>query len=276
MVAATVDTDESVRQAAAGALRKLDAGTPVPRNIAPTHAENDTVLPVSVILSLPELLIQLSAEATILRVDAVAKLGQIGDPRSVEPLITALDDREDTVRQAAIGALGAIGDKRAVPALIRLLKDSSVETRCRAAAAIGETGDLRAVEPLIQALEDRDGDVVGYAAASLGMIGDLRAAEALVIARQGRDTTAVRGAKIGLAYLEDELIFQLRNDPSSQVRLNAVKSLGLIGDPQAVAALSVSMRDDNQRVREEASRALSVLASVNRVGNPGAIGRKAG
>src|SRR5690348_4171925 len=51
------------------------------------------------------------------RVPAAKFLGQLGDPRAVEPLIQALQDPTPAVRAAAAQALGALGDPRAVPAL---------------------------------------------------------------------------------------------------------------------------------------------------------------
>ena len=63
-------------------------------------------------------------------------LGEIKDPRAVEPLIAALKDTDKDVRQAAAEALGKIGDPRAVEPLIAALKDAEWHVRKAAAKAL--------------------------------------------------------------------------------------------------------------------------------------------
>lgn len=50
-------------------------------------------------------------------------LGEIGDPRAVDPLIEALKDEYSRVRSSAARALGEIGDPKAVDPLTEALKD---------------------------------------------------------------------------------------------------------------------------------------------------------
>ncbi len=121
-----------------------------------------------------------------IRYKAAQYLGFIGDLRAVEPLISALKDREPLVGVFSAEALGDIGDPRAVEPLIVALKNGSFELRERAAEALGKIGDPRAVEPLTVALKDsyRGGyrDVGAKAATALGKIGDPRAMEPLIAA----------------------------------------------------------------------------------------------
>jgi HEAT repeat protein len=98
-------------------------------------------------------------------------LGEIKDPRAVEPLIAALKDAEWIVREAAAYALGEIKDPRAVEPLIAALKDENEYVRKAAAYALGEIKDPRAVEPLIAALKDKDSDVRKAAAEALDHLG---------------------------------------------------------------------------------------------------------
>ena len=64
---------------------------------------------------------------------AAEALGQIGDPRAVERLATALKDRDGDVGKAAAEALGRIGDPGVVEVLAATLKDR--DWRVREAAA---------------------------------------------------------------------------------------------------------------------------------------------
>jgi HEAT repeat protein len=120
------------------------------------------------------------------RHDAAAALGEVGDPRAVEPLIACLRDPSEAVCDVAGWALGEIGDARAVEPLIAALRDSDGELRGNVAGALGRIGDPRAVEPLIAALADKDPLLRSAVATALGKLGDPRAVEPLVLALRDR------------------------------------------------------------------------------------------
>jgi HEAT repeat protein len=72
-------------------------------------------------------------------------LGEIGDPRAVEPLLPLLEDRKKDVRVAAADALGKLHDARSVGALSGALEseeEPEVRTAIRRALReiTGETG----------------------------------------------------------------------------------------------------------------------------------------
>lgn len=101
-----------------------------------------------------------SAEGS-LRYEAISVLGELGDPRAVEPLIAILEDdleRRTGVWAAAIPSLGAQGDPRAFDVLVRCLDERAEDWLGRemAAHALGMLGDKRAAAPLIQALPYAD------------------------------------------------------------------------------------------------------------------------
>jgi len=92
-----------------------------------------------------------------LRVMAVAEaLRRIRDTRAIEPLVSALQDKEGSVRQAAAGALGEIRDVQAVEPLSRVLNDTHTESTVRQAAAkaLGVIGGAQAIDALEGALKD--------------------------------------------------------------------------------------------------------------------------
>lgn len=70
------------------------------------------------------------------REEAAEALGEIRDPRAVEPLIGALKDRDHEVRAEAADALARIGDPRAVEPLNALLGDPRPEVRRAAEKAL--------------------------------------------------------------------------------------------------------------------------------------------
>jgi len=79
----------------------------------------------------------------------VRSLGQLGDKRAVELLITALSAQYGWLRNDIASSLAKLGDRRAVEPLIQLLhtRDSNV------ARALGRLGDERIVAPLIEILQ---------------------------------------------------------------------------------------------------------------------------
>lgn len=67
---------------------------------------------------------------------AALALGEIGDPRAVNPLAEILSDDNWEVRSSAAKALGKIGDDRAVDPLINLLRDRNENVRWHTLQAI--------------------------------------------------------------------------------------------------------------------------------------------
>jgi HEAT repeat protein len=89
------------------------------------------------------------------RANAAASLGQIGDPRAIEPLALALIEQDDSVYYEAANALGQLGDARGIDVLITALKDSNSYVRYQAANALGKLGDRRAL-PALQWVAEND------------------------------------------------------------------------------------------------------------------------
>ena len=63
--------------------------------------------------------------AFMVRMDAIEALGKIGDERAFEPLITCLDDKDDSIRAEASQVLGELGDQRAIRPLMRCMRRSN-------------------------------------------------------------------------------------------------------------------------------------------------------
>jgi HEAT repeat protein len=101
---------------------------------------------------------------------AAIALGEIGDPRAIEPLIIMLCDEDRFVRSRAAYALSMIGEP-AVDPLIRVLRDGDGNLRWGAAIALGKIQNPRAIEPLIRALADKYENVRAESAAALAAMG---------------------------------------------------------------------------------------------------------
>ncbi len=194
---------------------------------------------------------------------AAEALGQIGDARAVDPLIAALKDNDWQVRHTAAGALGQIEDARAVEPLIAALEDVVRDVRRDAAQALGQLGEAAAVDPLIATLKDKDEEVRPAAAEALDKLGwqpdQGQAGAQYWILRQEWDKCAAIGAPA-----VEPLIAALK-DRVGEVRRDAAKALGQLGDTRAVEPLVAALKDSSWEVRHAAARALGQLGDARAV-----------
>jgi HEAT repeat protein len=101
--------------------------------------------------ALSSLLTALTHAEWLVRLHAVEALGKTKSPEAVNPLLSVLfNDRDRAVREDAVRALGQIGDARAVEFLVTAMKEPGL--RPLAVEALGRIGDRRAVLVLIDVL----------------------------------------------------------------------------------------------------------------------------
>lgn len=98
---------------------------------------------------------------------AVRALGDIGDPRALEPLLLQV---EGPNRSEVFQALGKLKDQRAEQVLIAGLSDPQWRNRMQAAMALGASGTTAAAIPLRKALGDEVTVVREWAARSLEVL----------------------------------------------------------------------------------------------------------
>jgi HEAT repeat protein len=199
--------------------------------------------------------------------EAAGALGDFGDSRAVEPLITALKNNElSGVRWKAAEALTKLGAP-AVDALIGALQHSDDDVRWKAAIALGEIGDQRGIDPLIRLLSDDDRFVKSRAAYALGLIGEPAVDPLLRALRQG-DGNLRWGAAIALGKIRDpraiEPLIRALADKYENVRAEAATSLAAIGKP-ALAPLIRFLKFSDRVVRIEVVTALGELKDTDAI-----------
>ncbi len=192
--------------------------------------------------ALKPLIKALGDSSSAVRWAAAVALGELGDPRAVEPLAKQLKDElrpkagNFCVRVAVANALGEIGHPLAVDRLIKHLdpdKEPHMFVRAAVARALGRIGDRRAFRPLLGCLEEESGIVLLAIAEALGNFDDRRAVEPLI--KSLRNTRSVnRGAAASLGKLERhvtdehvlELLYMLKNGHIYQLRAGCAYAIG--------------------------------------------------
>ena len=164
---------------------------------------------------------------------AARALSSTRDPRAVEGLILALNNKNTRVRSGAAYALGQIQDPSSVPALIKALADQELTVRLQATRALGNIRDVRAVDPLILALNRRGWEREDVAR-SLGKIGSRRSIDALMAAvKHGpqflREAAVDAVIRIGEPGTEGVLLEALRRHGSGMIALSFVIAVQISG-----------------------------------------------
>ena len=199
------------------------------------------------------------------RRDALMRLGALHRAAASRVALPALSDPSPIVRVTAAKAILSLDPAESAAALLPLLNDKDEFVRREAAYALGMTRSRTATTALSERLlNDKEAGVRGAAAVALGHIGDEAGVVALasVLAPQlsapakgkrkrEENPFVLRAAAVALGQIKSRagtpaLLAVISNEKlPTDVRREAVRSLGLIGDPAAIPALkSVSISED--------------------------------
>ena len=244
------DPDRNVRAHAAVALAKLDgARSAMPELV--TLLGDDTAEGRLVALSaLGQIAILFSDRAKgsafeinpiiqatgdqigVVRRAACQTLGQIGSEAAIEPLIGCLSDPDSTVRTAAAESLRRFGEK-ATTRVIRVLREGTERAQEAALDAL-VPDDPNLIEPLSQ-----------YAQREIAQVLTWREL-ADVIPAGGRATKLVR---------------ELLSSRAAQSELRLVKTVGLLGNREAMDLVAKSFKSHDAETRAEAVETLETLGN---------------
>lgn len=197
---------------------------------------------------------------------AAQALGEMGDPRAVEPLSEALRTAYRTnrlFRRELIKALGQIGSDAALPAFRLALRDDDADLRRAAVDALAKYGRAEATSLLRGALQDADPGVRAQAARALGRLGDVTAVEELGNKLRDANPDTSRAAAQALADVGGPqavaLLGAALRDPRCVIRPQIAADLLEDGSTPALRALSALTADANANVRRMAVQARARL-----------------
>ena len=213
------------------------------------------------------------------RRDAVMRLGTMRLEAASRAALPALKDPSPVIRATATKAILSLGGDESASVLIPLLSDKDEFVRRETAYALGLTKSRTATAPLAERLlNDKEDGVRGAAAVALGHIADEAAVVALVGVlapelsapvkskrKREQNVFVLRAAATSLGQIASRsgtaaLISALSNESfPNDVRREAARSLGLIGDPSAEAALRVATTSSDPYLSEIAHKAIRRL-----------------
>ncbi|PYS74888.1 MAG: hypothetical protein DMF69_00395 [Acidobacteria bacterium] len=192
------------------------------------------------------------------RRDALMRLGTMHRVEASRAAKIGLTDTSPMVRAVAAKAILSLNQAESVPALTPLLADKDEFVRRETAYALGLTKSRDATSSLVGLLlNDKEDGVRAAAAVALGQVGDESAVVALanVLApnvaaflqlkkiKIEKNEFVLRAAATSLGQIKSRagvpaLIAALDNESYVEdIRREAARSLGLIGDPSALPAL---------------------------------------
>jgi len=267
------DGDPDVRTAAVAALSQI-GGQKVIDLTAPlvnVDAAQDSAL--SILMNLGKLsvptfdnLLLNSSNPEALRESAAGDLGTIGSA-SASPTLESVAQAPSTDRELRRVCLTSL----AMIVLATLPAPSIANTPTPSPSDPSSIAAARAESPILIASvlnPDDDSFARSREAVALGRLGTHDAVEALVQSLGSPDLQLAAAAQVGVESVGQAAVDQLRavlNVPDQQVRSAAAISLGVIGTPEALDAVTPALSDRSSQVRRNAAEGLG------RSGNPAAI-----
>ena len=199
------------------------------------------------------------------RAEAALALAELGPEPALDRLVELVDDPAGRVAQAAVIALGESGDPSVEPRLLEAMEAEDSDVRFQAVLALARVAGHDAIEPLGRAATDVDAEVRANAAAALAdLTGDggdelspvlvqLLRDEAHAVRLEAALALGAQGDKRALPVLIDAL-------SDSESAPQAVRVLGLLGDPEAAAPLRALCRRWTARAPLRAAAAAALTA----------------
>ncbi|MBS11097.1 MAG: hypothetical protein CME19_05770 [Gemmatimonadetes bacterium] len=208
---------------------------------------------------------QLSARDEIVRLKTVQALALVGGPMAALVLRRSIDDdleRSAAVRSMAAKGLGDIGGRQALETLGLALTDKDVTVRINTVEALRWAGTVFAVPFIQEALRnDRNLGVKLKAVHMLRKIGTQFSTQPLQEALMNDADLGVRRASadaLGEIGKKERQVASmlgeaLVNEGNSSIRLEIVKSLGLVREKAGLPYLAAAMNDRDLTVRMRAT-----------------------
>ena len=203
---------------------------------------------------------------------AAQALGDLQSNRAVNELIKLLDRDDPEIRRAAAQSLGKIGDKSAKDQLLKRLEiekigyvkaeiSKATEKIRTLQTASSDQKDSEDVPSLVEKLADHDYSVRQKAIRNLANYRDEASLEFYMNKLRDENFLKRQGVVKILGYIGTndfiDVLLELRNDPSIDVRAEVFKSLGKMKDDGLLGEIIAGFDDRDMIVREAAAEGLA-------------------
>jgi HEAT repeat protein len=210
---------------------------------------------------------------------AAYTLGQLKNPRAIEPLIRAMTSEDGDIRWQARDALEQMGEKDRVaeeirkltPFFLEELQSESADIIERAIYVAGLFGIREAVPRLNELMENRELKIRTAAAQALSYIGNETSVPSLLKALEDSEPTVRGQAAIALGVMRKGSalpdIIHLTEDTDASVRVAALHALKFFDDSEIFPPLVKAIWDTDINVARAAIYVLGGKFNRNQ-GNP--------
>ncbi len=189
------------------------------------------------------------------RIEATEALAGFNTDPARQGLLEAVKDKDSRIRREAIKGLAKFKDPNLADLFVKIINsDPSYFAISEAATALGQTGAPQAYALLTETLkqESWNGTIRAGAISGLAALGDPKALEIGMKYAAPGNPASVRGAAFkllasagkGNKQALDVLISALE-EPSLQVKFNALQAIQATGDPRALPALEKLAKSDD-------------------------------
>ena len=218
---------------------------------------------------LDPLISALSDKDSFVRSNVIQILGDLGERAPIDSLISALQDNDYFVRVAAVEAFGKIKSPSALAALVTQWDQDKDTVGREVIEALGNFGLDAPVDVVLEALHDKDGSIRKAAVEALGRLKERVPADSILTMLHDQDQeprkTAIEAlGSLGVGVPIDQLVALLQ-DTESDVRLTTIQALGKLGERTPIDVLTAIWNDnkEDEDVRRAALDALGERAPID-------------
>jgi len=180
---------------------------------------------------------------------AIARLHEIDEQLDVAEM---LKNRNASVREFALGQIANAFAKVSADKVLPLLNDTSWSIRHGAAIYLGAVVEKEAVPGLIGLLRDSDANVRKSAAEALTRI-------RFYHEQQAHWDRVLKGLDASPASAAEKLLVQAKPEAKKEQRLLAIKSLGVLGAPEALPFLIEWSQEKDKEIGAAARAAITEI-----------------
>ena len=205
---------------------------------------------------------------------AVEQMAVLGNREAIPKLAEALKkEPKSDVRASIVAALGRIRDREAIPVLTGSLRtdlekdvrSQAIDSLLRLYIPVDDSGPLRTIFSRVKSVFfEANPPVIGP---EVQVDASVKDALAAAMQKDFSDEVRAQAARaLGTLKARDQVpvLVATLEDPQNRehrnVRLEVVRTLGMIRDPAAGPALERALRDPNKQIQEEAILAIGLVA----------------